>query len=108
MHFIWAGGSRPMPVKNIMTALEWKQKHPEFQIYLWIDEQTEGPLSEIKKRYEANFQLPKKHLDSLLVSKTFSLKISRENMSHLSMYDMKLIDYVQTMALQVIYYGMEY
>lgn len=38
IHFIWAGGTRYMPVKNMEVVKQWKEANPEFAVYIWIDD----------------------------------------------------------------------
>ncbi len=62
IHFLWFGHIRRMPLKNIRCILEWRQKHPNFEINFWVDEKTEGPLSDIRKSYQKGFEDAAKEL----------------------------------------------
>lgn len=40
LHFIWAGGEKPMPDKNIQCLVDWKAKNKDFEVILWVDKST--------------------------------------------------------------------
>lgn len=50
IHFIWAGGKKPLPERDIKVIQEWQDKNPDFQIWLWIDKATTS--SQVFKNYK--------------------------------------------------------
>lgn len=40
IHFIWAGGAKPLPKPNKEIITEWAKLNPGFKLFLWIDKQT--------------------------------------------------------------------
>jgi len=40
IHFIWAGGKRLLPPNNLAVIREWLAANPDFNVCLWVDEQT--------------------------------------------------------------------
>lgn len=40
-NFNWAGGSKLMPDANLQIILKWMERHPNFQVYFWIDKETQ-------------------------------------------------------------------
>lgn len=49
LHFIWAGGTKPMPAKNIDCVRQWKERNPEFQVNVWIE--AKSVPEEVLKNY---------------------------------------------------------
>ncbi len=62
MHFVWAGGSKRMPIKKIKAILEWKREHSDFEVRIWVDEKTEGKLTGIIDGYRTSFDVAAKAL----------------------------------------------
>lgn len=57
VHFIWAGGEKPLADKNMQTIALWALKNPDFKIYLWVDEKTSGSsIEKIQQRYQSDFK----------------------------------------------------
>lgn len=54
IHTIWAGGDIPMIEKNLKNIVEWAEKNPEHEIYLWVDNDTSRkyPLEGYKALFE--------------------------------------------------------
>jgi hypothetical protein len=52
IHFIWAGGDKTMPEKNIQTVLAWKEKNPSFNVWLWVDKRSVSSEEVWKKSLE--------------------------------------------------------
>lgn len=48
IHFIWAGGTKILPKKNLKNIIEWKRRNPDFKIMLWVDY---ASTSELERRY---------------------------------------------------------
>jgi hypothetical protein len=57
IHFIWAGGNKPLPKKNIDVIKLWHEKNRAFQIYLWVDSKSSlnKPFIKTLDKYLKNF-----------------------------------------------------
>lgn len=51
IHFIWAGGDKPMPLPEMRVVAEWAKKYPNWKIYLWIDKATVSSIEDLTKYY---------------------------------------------------------
>lgn len=40
IHFIWAGGKKPLGERELLVSENWHKKNPDFQIWLWVDRST--------------------------------------------------------------------
>lgn len=62
IHFIWAGGVKLMPDKNIEVMISWKKENPDFAIWLWVDKKTYKETDEnenlrtLRQYYQKKFQ----------------------------------------------------
>lgn len=55
IHFIWAGGVKPMPEESLARVKKWKLLNPEAEIWLWVDSES---LPKAVKDYYESIALP--------------------------------------------------
>lgn len=57
IHFIWAGGDKPLPIENMETIALWAIKNCEFKISLWVDEKTSSAkFDQFNIQYQESFK----------------------------------------------------
>ena len=70
LHFVWAGGAKPMDDSNLETIAEWVGKNPDFQIYFWVDSQTELANNQTYYRQYLENILAKKGINPIVLGRT--------------------------------------
>jgi Glycosyltransferase sugar-binding region containing DXD motif len=55
-HFIWAGGTKTLPYRNIIIILDWMQANPSIDFWLWIDKKTAPGNLDLVKFYKEQFK----------------------------------------------------
>ncbi|HVY53577.1 MAG TPA: TcdA/TcdB catalytic glycosyltransferase domain-containing protein [Gammaproteobacteria bacterium] len=56
IHFIWAGGDWPIPLRDINVIKYWHKSNPSFDIWLWIDPASAGN-ERVKKDHQKSYDL---------------------------------------------------
>jgi hypothetical protein len=52
IHFIWAGGDFPMPLRNIQVVKKWLEINTSFKIYFWTDSKSTQRFDKTIERYK--------------------------------------------------------
>ena len=80
IHFVWAGGSRQMPIANQQRVRDWANKHPGFQIYVWVDyisasgDTLEEQKAQVEQEYKKSLWLENSDLGLLGSCNNIKLK----------------------------------
>ena len=80
IHFVWAGGSKQMPIANQRRVRDWANKHSDFQIYVWVDyisapaNTLEEKKAYVEKEYKKSLGLENSDLGLLESCNNLNLK----------------------------------
>lgn len=56
IHFVWAGGERQLPKKNLETVLDWAQRNSDFAVKIWVDPNScSGGMRVIIEKYRSTY-----------------------------------------------------
>lgn len=92
IHFVWAGGSKQMPIANQRRVRDWANQHPEFQIYVWVDYTSasgntrEEQKAYVEKEYKKSLELENPDLGLLASCNNVKLKDVFEDLYNSNTY----------------------